>query len=67
MLNLSCFLSEGIGVAIVGGLLSKHLLDFPILPTLSVSTAFLYSNVSLALTISVLFGVIIYTLTYKRK
>ncbi|PPB13146.1 tetracycline resistance MFS efflux pump [Brevibacillus laterosporus] len=67
MLNLSCFLSEGIGVAIVGGLLSKHLLDFPTLPTLSVPTAFLYSNVSLVLTIFVLFGVVIYTLTYKRK
>ncbi|MDF9411512.1 MFS transporter [Brevibacillus laterosporus] len=67
MLNLSCFLSEGIGVAIVGGLLSKHVLDFPILPTLSVPTAFLYSNVSLVLIVAIMLGVAIYTWTYKRK
>lgn len=67
MLNLACFLSEGIGVAIVGGMLSKNLFNFQVLPTPSLPTAFLYSNLLLVFTVTILIGGAIYTLAYSRK
>ncbi|MGD8191877.1 MFS transporter [Brevibacillus ginsengisoli] len=48
-LNFSCFLAEGIGVAVVGGLLTQHWLAMPFLPTVTNTTAYLYSNLALLL------------------
>lgn len=64
MLNFACFLSEGIGVAIVGGLLSRGLLEFPLLPMLRNAGADLYSNLLLLFSLVIVSGSMIYTLTY---
>ncbi|WP_407653436.1 MFS transporter [Brevibacillus ruminantium] len=47
LLNFACFLGEGIGVATVGGLLTKSWLAFPLLPTVTDAAAFHYSNLIL--------------------
>lgn len=67
MLNFACFLSEGIGVAIVGGLLSRGLLEFPLLPMLRNAGTDLYSNLLLLFSLVIVAGSMIYTLTYVGK
>ncbi|MDL1164144.1 MFS transporter, partial [Yersinia pestis] len=67
MLNFACFLSEGIGVAIVGGLLSRRLLDFPLLPMVWNAEADLYSNLLLLFSLVIVAGSVIYTLAYIGK
>ena len=67
MLNFACFLSEGIGVALVGGLLSRRLLEIPLLPVLRNAGADLYSNLSLLFSLVIVAGSMIYTLTYVGK
>ncbi|WP_194545134.1 MFS transporter [Paenibacillus sp. JZ16] len=67
MLNFTCFLSEGIGVAIVGGLLSRGLLEFPLLPMLRNAGTDLYSNLLLLFSLVIVAGSMIYTLTYVGK
>ncbi|WP_339277229.1 Tet(L)/Tet(K)/Tet(45) family tetracycline efflux MFS transporter [Paenibacillus sp. FSL W8-0426] len=47
LLNFTSFLSEGTGIAIVGGLLSVRLLDRRLLPTITEPPAYLYSNMLL--------------------
>ena len=66
MLNFACFLSEGIGVALVGGLLSRRLLEIPLLPVLRNAGADLYSNL-LLFSLVIVAGSMIYTLTYVGK
>lgn len=44
LLNFTSFLSEGTGIAVVGGLLSLRLLDQKFFPFISESSAYLYSN-----------------------
>lgn len=60
MLNLCCFLAEGIGVAIVGGLLAQYGLGIRLLPTVTVAAAHLYSNVALLLLAATAAGAIIF-------
>lgn len=60
LLNLVCFLGEGIGVAAVGGLLTGRSLSFPLLPTVIDASAFLYSNLALVLIAAALFGGVLY-------
>lgn len=67
MLNFACFLSEGIGVAIVGGLLSRRWLDFPLLPMLWNAEADLYSNLLLLFSLVIVAGSMIYTLAFIGK
>ncbi|WP_339224412.1 MFS transporter [Paenibacillus sp. FSL W7-1332] len=67
MLNFTCFLSEGIGVAIVGGLLSRGLPEFPLLPMLRNAGTDLYSNLLLLFSLVIVAGSMIYTLTYVGK
>lgn len=67
MLNLACFLSEGIGAAIVGGLLSNSLLDFPLLPTVGQPAAFVYSNLLIVFALLVFVGRVIYSSAYGRR
>jgi len=50
LLNFTSFLSEGTGIAIVGGLLSVHLLDSRLLPTITDPSSYLYSNMLLLFT-----------------
>lgn len=47
LLNFTSFLSEGTGIAIVGGLLSVRLLDRRLLPAITEPPAYLYSNMLL--------------------
>lgn len=47
LLNFTSFLSEGAGIAIVGGLLSIHLLNRKLLPINTDPSAYLYSNLLL--------------------
>ncbi|MCR8630351.1 MFS transporter [Paenibacillus radicis (ex Xue et al. 2023)] len=67
MLNFACFMAEGVGIAMVGGLLSQRLLDFPLLPTVTLSTAFLFSNMILLLIVFIIIGGVIYTMAYRRS
>ncbi|AWB45245.1 tetracycline resistance MFS efflux pump [Paenibacillus sp. CAA11] len=48
-LNYACFLAEGIGIAVVGGMLVQHSLDLRIIPTITDPRAYLYSNLALLL------------------
>ncbi|MFB5673904.1 MFS transporter [Paenibacillus terreus] len=56
ILNFACFLAEGIGVAVVGGLLTQHWLNTPVLPVITDSAAYLYSNLGLLLFALVIAG-----------
>jgi len=47
LLNFTSFLSEGIGIGIVGGLLSIHLLNRKLLPINADPSTHLYSNLLL--------------------
>ncbi|MMZ63199.1 Major Facilitator Superfamily protein [compost metagenome] len=67
MLNFACFLSEGIGIAVVGGMLTKRTLDFPLLPTVENAASFLYSNVLLVFIIVMTIGWALYTLAFRCK
>ncbi|WP_412094657.1 MFS transporter [Bacillus atrophaeus] len=66
MLNFACFLSEGIGIAFVGGMLTNRTLDFPLLPGGNASSL-LYSNVLLVFTVMMIIGGTLYTLVFNRK
>jgi len=67
LLNFSCFLAEGIGVTLVGGLLTKPWLAFSFLPTVTKAAAFLYSNMMLFfLTVNVVGG-LVFCAVYRRK
>ncbi|MFD0679381.1 MULTISPECIES: MFS transporter [unclassified Paenibacillus] len=67
MLNFACFMAEGVGIAMVGGLLSQRLLDFPLLPTVTLSAAFLFSNLILLLIVFIVIGGVIYTMAYRKS
>ncbi|WP_425341292.1 MFS transporter [Brevibacillus borstelensis] len=67
MLNLACFLSEGIGIAIVGGMLSNRFLDFPLLPTVSQPGAFAYSNLLLVFVLVMFAGRAVYALAFDHR
>lgn len=67
MLNFSCFLSEGIGIAGVGGLLTASWLDFPLIPSVTVQSANLFSNMMLIFMGLVTFGSILFVLSLSRN
>ncbi|MCM2998573.1 MFS transporter [Paenibacillus cellulositrophicus] len=67
MLNFTCFLAEGIGIAGVGGLLTKPWLKAPIVGTLTSQTAALYSNMMLIFIALSVFGGILFVVLYKRN
>jgi len=66
-LNFACFLAEGIGVAIVGGLLTKGWLTAPFLPSITNTAAYLYSNIMLLFIIAIIVGSILFFAVYRRK
>ena len=66
-LSFACFLAEGLGMAIVGGLLTKHMLEYPLLSTIQNAKAYLYSNLLLVFIVAILIGVTIYTVAYGRR
>lgn len=55
LLNFTSFLSEGTGIAIVGGLLSIGFLDHRLLPIDVDHSTYLYSNMLILLQESLLF------------
>ncbi|WP_226002170.1 MFS transporter [Paenibacillus sp. BJ-4] len=65
-LNFSCFLAEGLGIAIVGGLLTQLRLNFPILPIVTDVAAYLYSNLTLLLLAAVIIGGAIFLIAFKE-
>lgn len=66
MLNFACFLAEGIGIAGVGGLLTKPWLNIRFIETVKIQAAALYSNMMLIFMTLVVFGGILFIVTYKR-
>lgn len=66
LLNFSCFLAEGIGVAVVGGLLTKPWL-IPLLHTVEHTAASLYSNIMLLLIAAIAIGGIVFLLVFGRN
>lgn len=66
-LSFACFLAEGLGMAIVGGLLTKHILEYPLLSTIQNTKAYLYSNLLLVFIVAILIGITIYTVAYSRR
>lgn len=66
MLNFACFLAEGIGIAGVGGLLTKSWLNFRFIGTVKIQAAALYSNMMLIFMALVAFGGILFIISYKR-
>jgi len=66
-LSFACFLAEGLGMALVGGLLTKHILEYPLLSTIQNAKAYLYSNLLLVFIVAVLIGATIYTVAYSRR
>lgn len=67
MLNFACFLAEGIGIAGVGGLLTKPWLNSPLIATVTSQVAALYSNMMLIFIALVTFGGLLFALSYKRN
>lgn len=65
-LNFSCFLAEGLGITIVGGLLTQLRLNFPILPMVTDVAAYLYSNLTLLLLSAVIIGGAIFLIAFKE-
>ncbi|MEH7461947.1 hypothetical protein V7166_07605 [Bacillus thuringiensis] len=66
-LSFACFLAEGLGMAIVGGLLTTHSLEYPLLFTIQNTKAYLYSNLLLVFIVAILTGITIYTVAYSRR
>ncbi|MFD3257096.1 MFS transporter [Paenibacillus lentus] len=67
MLNFACFLAEGIGIASVGGLLTRPWLSTRFIGTVTTQAAALYSNMMLIFMALLAFGGILFIITYKRK
>lgn len=66
LLNFTSFLSEGTGIAIVGGLLSIRLLDQKFLPIISDPSTYLYSNMLLLFTGVIVSSWLLTMTVYKR-
>lgn len=65
MLNFACFLAEGIGIAAVGGLLTRPWLNVSLWPAVS-GTASLYSNITLIFAALVAAGGILFIVASVR-
>lgn len=66
-LNFSCFLAEGIGIAVVGGLLTQLRFNFSIFPIVTDVAAYLYSNLTLLLLAVVITGGAIFMIVFKGE
>ncbi|WP_055108232.1 MFS transporter [Paenibacillus ihumii] len=66
MLNFACFLAEGIGIASVGGLLTRPWLNARWIGTVTMQAASLYSNMMLIFMALAVFGGTLFLLAYKR-
>ncbi|KPN95358.1 tetracycline resistance protein [Lysinibacillus sp. ZYM-1] len=67
LLNFTSFLSEGIGIAIVGGLLSIQLLNRKLLPINADSSTHLYSNLLLLFAGITIISWLVTMKMYKRS
>jgi len=67
MLNFACFLAEGVGIASVGGLLTKPWLNSPLIITVTSQAASLYSNIMLIFIALATFGGLLFVLSFKRN
>ena len=67
MLNFACFLSEGIGVALAGGLMAVHGFGYSALPAMNDAWSAVFSRSFAIFTVFVLAGGLLYLLTCKRK
>ncbi|NUJ19103.1 MFS transporter [Bacillus glycinifermentans] len=67
ILNFACFLSEGIGIAFVGGLLAMPRFDIPFLPVMGDEKAVKFGYMLFLFTAFVLAGGLLYVLTGRRK
>lgn len=66
LLNFACFLGEGVGVAIVGGMLTNSWLTLRLIPTVSDAASFLYSNVMLIFLVAIVIGGTLFWITHGR-
>ena len=67
LLNFTSFLSEGMGIAIVGGLLSIRLLDRKLLPLYADQSAYLYSNMLFLFVGIILISWLVTMKVYRRS
>lgn len=67
LLNFTSFLSEGIGIAVVGGLLSVRLLNQKLLPINGEPPAHLYSNILLLFAVIIIISCFVTMNMYKRS
>ncbi|GAA4867639.1 tetracycline efflux MFS transporter Tet(L) [Paenibacillus vulneris] len=67
ILNFVCFLFEGFGMALVGGMLSQPWLASPLWNKLQESSAYLYSHILGILILFILIGGTIYLINYRRS
>jgi len=67
LLNFTSFLSEGIGIAIVGGLLSVRLLNRKLFPINAEQHAYLYSNILLLFAGIIVVSYFVTMNMYKRS
>ncbi|WP_028548764.1 MFS transporter [Paenibacillus sp. UNC451MF] len=66
LLNFACFLSEGFGIAFVGGMLSQELFNSQLLINFKNQAAYLYSNMLLVFILIMLIGGAVYLLNDRR-
>ncbi|TQR35900.1 Tet(L)/Tet(K)/Tet(45) family tetracycline efflux MFS transporter [Lysinibacillus sphaericus] len=66
-LNFTSFLSEGIGIAVVGGLLSIRLFDQRILPIIYHPSSYLYSNMLLLFVVIVTFSWMLTIYVFNKR
>jgi DHA2 family metal-tetracycline-proton antiporter-like MFS transporter len=66
LFNLVSIMSGAIGTALVARVLDKSLLNFPIFPFITNTSAYVYSNLMLVFTIIVGLGGCLYAITYGR-
>lgn len=67
LLGFTSFLSEGTGIAVVGGLLSIHLLDRQFLPMYLKQSTYLYSNMLLLFAGTIIVSWLVTMNIYKRS
>lgn len=67
MLSFACFMAEGIGIAVVGGLLTHSWLLTSLTPTVANEASFpLYSGLIMLLIAVLACGGIVYSLSLRR-
>jgi DHA2 family metal-tetracycline-proton antiporter-like MFS transporter len=64
LFNLVGFISGAVGTAVVGRVLDKKLLDFPVNPFVKESKAYLYSNLLLVFVIVIMIGAVVFFRSY---